>query len=41
MTDDGTPTEVARFEPKTPDEIRRWKDAERRRDLRNAARLDG
>jgi acyl-CoA hydrolase len=36
MTDDGKPTEVPRFTPKTPDELRRWQDAERRRELRKA-----
>ena len=40
MTDDGKPTEVARFVPESAEDIRRWQESERRRELRNAARLD-
>lgn len=38
MTDDGKPTEVPRFEPETDDDVRRWAESERRREVRMSAR---
>lgn len=38
MTDDGEPTAVPRFEPETAEDVRRWKESERRQALRLAAR---
>ena len=38
LDDDGKPTEVPRFVPETAEDLRRWKQSERRRALRLAAR---